>query len=112
EQLVKTLGAAAGDGGSWSEGLGVVRRFLIDDVAIDSLAFVLHDGSGLSARNLLTPQATVDLLGHAATRPWAETYRRALPAPGDTAGTLANRLAPLDGRLRAKTGTISNVNSL
>jgi D-alanyl-D-alanine carboxypeptidase/D-alanyl-D-alanine-endopeptidase (penicillin-binding protein 4) len=112
EQLLKTLGAERGASGSWSGGLAVERRYLAEVVGIDTLAFNLHDGSGLSAQNLLTPRATVRLLEHARAASWSGALQDALAAPGVRPSTLENRLQPLAGRLFAKTGTITNVNSL
>jgi D-alanyl-D-alanine carboxypeptidase/D-alanyl-D-alanine-endopeptidase (penicillin-binding protein 4) len=111
EQLLKTLGAEFGAEGSWRGGLAVERSYLIDVVRIDSGAVNLRDASGLSAQNLLTPAATVALLAHARSQPWGAAYRAGLPTPG-TPGTLSGRLRSLEGRVAAKTGTISNVNSL
>lgn len=54
EMLVKILGRERGSGGSWTEGLAVVRQFLVDSVGIDSAAFSLRDGSGLARGNLVT----------------------------------------------------------
>ena len=51
------------------------------------------------------------LLVYARGQPWGERYRAALAQPGDS-GTLRNRLAAYRGRLFAKTGSLSNVNSL
>jgi D-alanyl-D-alanine carboxypeptidase/D-alanyl-D-alanine-endopeptidase (penicillin-binding protein 4) len=112
EQVVRTLGAERDGVGSWPAGLDVERRFLIDAVGLDSLAFHLRDASGLSPQNLLSPAAIVRLLEYARRTPWGEHYRAALPAPCETGGTLAGRLAGLEGRLLAKTGTIANVNAL
>lgn len=112
EQLLKTLGSRFGEEGSWREGTAVVRRWLIDDVGIDSAAFHLVDGSGLSAQNLLSPDAIMRILYHAREADWGGIYRAALPEPGEQDGTLENRLLALDGRVFAKTGTITNVNSL
>ncbi|HSJ13055.1 MAG TPA: D-alanyl-D-alanine carboxypeptidase/D-alanyl-D-alanine-endopeptidase, partial [Longimicrobiales bacterium] len=112
EHVLKTLGAERGTEGSWSGGLAVERRYLSDVVGIDSLAFNLRDGSGLAAQNLLTPAATVTLLDHVRAAPWRTQFAAALAAPGMTGSTLENRLAPLAGRLVAKTGTIANVNAL
>jgi serine-type D-Ala-D-Ala carboxypeptidase/endopeptidase (penicillin-binding protein 4) len=112
EQLLKTLGYLKGDGGTWRAGLRVERRYLIDVVKIDSAAFSLTDASGLSAQNLLSPQSIVQLLEHARTSSWGPAYRAALPTPGMRGGTLSNRLKGLEARVAAKTGTISNVNSL
>jgi len=112
EQLIRALGAELGKEGSWNEGLGVVRRFLIEDMGVDSLDVAPRDGSGLSAYNLVTPRAIVTILSHVRDGPLAQPYRDALAAPGEENSTLANRLLDLEGRLFAKTGTISNVNSL
>ena len=112
EQLLKTLGAELGSGGSWPGGLAVERRYLSDHVGLDSLAFQLRDASGLSAQNLLTPAAIVGLLDHARSLPWGERFHASLAAPELAGSTLEHRLPSLRGRLRAKTGTITNVNSL
>jgi D-alanyl-D-alanine carboxypeptidase/D-alanyl-D-alanine-endopeptidase (penicillin-binding protein 4) len=112
EQLLKTLGAERGTAGSWSGGLAVERRYLVEQAGLDSLAFNLRDASGLSAQNLLPAAAIVQLLEHVRAAPWGEGYRTSLPTPGLRGGTLAGRLPSLAGRLFAKTGTISNVNSL
>lgn len=112
EQLLKTLGRMAGTGPGWSESVAVERRYLIDKVGIDSTDFFLRDASGLSAQNLLTPAATVALLEHTRRAEWAEQYRAALPKPGMPRSTLTRRLLGLEGRLMAKTGSITNVNTL
>ncbi len=112
EQLLLSLGAHEHGLGSWSTGIASERRYLVDVVGLDSLAFLLRDASGLSAQNLLTPDATVRLLEHAQAAPWGAQFRAALAAPRLRGSTLANRLETLEGRLAAKTGTITNVNSL
>jgi serine-type D-Ala-D-Ala carboxypeptidase/endopeptidase (penicillin-binding protein 4) len=66
----------------------------------------------MSAQNLLTPAATVALLAHARSQPWGAAFRSALPQPGLAGSTLSGRLQGLEGRVFAKTGTISNVNTL
>ena len=112
EQLLRTLGARFGGGGSWSNGIRVERRYLIDVARVDSTGFSVRDGSGLSAQNLLSPRATLQLLEHARQSSWGADYRAALPAPGMRGATLSNRLQGLETRVAAKTGTIANVNSL
>ncbi|HZG42994.1 MAG TPA: D-alanyl-D-alanine carboxypeptidase/D-alanyl-D-alanine-endopeptidase, partial [Longimicrobium sp.] len=64
EALVKTLGKQVRGEGSWAAGLAVERAFLVGVVGIDSAAFVLRDGSGLSALNRITPHALVNLLDY------------------------------------------------
>jgi D-alanyl-D-alanine carboxypeptidase/D-alanyl-D-alanine-endopeptidase (penicillin-binding protein 4) len=44
--------------------------------------------------------------------PYADAFRRALAEPGEEDSTLERRLPGFEGRVFAKTGTISNVNSL
>jgi D-alanyl-D-alanine carboxypeptidase/D-alanyl-D-alanine-endopeptidase (penicillin-binding protein 4) len=112
EQLVRTLGAELGEEGSWSAGTEVVTRFLVEDVGVDSLDVAPRDGSGLSAYNLVTPRALVRILEHMASGPHAAIYRSAMAEPGEEGSTLSRRLEGLEGRVFAKTGTISNVNSL
>lgn len=112
EQVLKTLGAEHAGHGTWAAGRDVVRRYLIDVVGIDSTAVYLVDGSGLSAQNLLTPHAIVQLLDHVRRQPWGIEYRDALPEPGEPESTLEDRLQGLEGRVHAKTGTITHVNTL
>lgn len=112
EQLLKTLAAERTGRGSWADGIDEETRWLVAEAGLDSAAFFLRDASGLSAQNLLAPSAIVRLLEHAAGTPWGPDFRGALPAPGQQDGTLENRLAGYENRVRAKTGTITNVNSL
>ncbi|MDH5588571.1 MAG: D-alanyl-D-alanine carboxypeptidase/D-alanyl-D-alanine-endopeptidase [Gemmatimonadota bacterium] len=112
EQLIHTLGWELGDGGSWGEGIAVIREFLLREVGVDSLDILSRDGSGLSAYNLVTPRAMVRILRYMDAGPHGEVYRSALAEPGRDGSTLRRRLTGLEGSVFAKTGTISNVNSL
>jgi serine-type D-Ala-D-Ala carboxypeptidase/endopeptidase (penicillin-binding protein 4) len=112
EQVLKTLGAEFAGNGSWAGGTSVARAYLRDAIGVDTTAFFLRDASGMSAQNLLTPYATNAMLAHAARQPWADAYRDAHAQPGLAGSTLSGRLRPLDGRVWAKTGTITNVNAL
>jgi D-alanyl-D-alanine carboxypeptidase/D-alanyl-D-alanine-endopeptidase (penicillin-binding protein 4) len=112
EHVLKTLGGERRGSGGWNTGIDVERRYLIDVARIDSTGFFLRDASGLSPQNLVTPDMVIALLEHARSSPWGERFREALPEPGMEEGTLENRLRELDGRLRAKTGSITNVNTL
>jgi D-alanyl-D-alanine carboxypeptidase/D-alanyl-D-alanine-endopeptidase (penicillin-binding protein 4) len=113
EMLLKQLGRVYGRAGTWEGGVTVERRFLIDSVGIDSTQFALSDGSGLSASNLVSPLAFTELLRFMRRHPHWETFATGLPQSGNT-GSLRNRFrgTPLEGRVRAKTGTISRVNTL
>src|SRR3954463_6811572 len=113
EMLLKQLGRQFGKAGSWPEGLAVERRFLIDSIRVDSTQFSLSDGSGLSSSNLVTPLAFTQVLRFMRAHPRSATFAAALPVAG-LAGSLRNRFlgTPLNGRVRAKTGSIARVQSL
>jgi D-alanyl-D-alanine carboxypeptidase/D-alanyl-D-alanine-endopeptidase (penicillin-binding protein 4) len=113
EMLLKVLGRELGGAGSWERGLDVEKRFLIDSVKIDSTAFALDDGSGLSAGNLVTPHAFVQLLDYMYRHPKRAPFIAALPH-AQQPGSLLRRFVgtPLEGRVLAKTGSIYRVNTL
>ena len=113
ETLLKQLGRRFGRAGSWQEGIAVERRFLIDSVRIDSTEFSLQDGSGLSSANMVTPNAFTRLLRFIRGHPGWATFSPALPRAG-RAGSLRTRVVGtrLAGRVRAKTGSITGVNTL
>ena len=91
-------------------GLAVIRRWLErSGIATENLA--LHDGSGLSRLDLVTPEATAHLFLSIARTPAATVFRDSLPVAGRD-GTLKFRLRSAAGRILAKTGTLSYVNSL
>lgn len=111
EHVLKTLGAERGAGGTWSDGVDVELRYLYEVAGVDSGAVQLRDASGLSAQNLLTPEAVIRIFEHARRQPWGRIYRSAMAEPGES-GTLRGRLEEFSGQLHGKTGTITNVNSL
>ncbi|HEX2251220.1 MAG TPA: D-alanyl-D-alanine carboxypeptidase/D-alanyl-D-alanine-endopeptidase [Gemmatimonadales bacterium] len=113
EMLLKQLGKQFGKGGSWPEGLAVARRFLIDSVRVDSTQFSLSDGSGLSSSNLVSPLVFTQLLRYMRRHPRYNTFAAGLPQAG-LVGSLRSRFlgTGLSGKVRAKTGSISRVQSL
>lgn len=112
EQLVHALGMELGSEGSWAEGFKVQHEFLTREVGVDSLDLHFRDGSGLAAYNLVTPRALVQILEYMMASPYGDTFRFGMAEPGEEDSTLRRRLQGLEGRLFAKTGTISHVNSL
>jgi D-alanyl-D-alanine carboxypeptidase/D-alanyl-D-alanine-endopeptidase (penicillin-binding protein 4) len=111
EQLLKALGRQVAGEGSWAAGLRVEREFLTRVAGIDSADVVLRDASGLSAGNLVTPRALVQLLEYVRRTPRQALVRDALPVSGGK-GSLQARFTDMPGRVRAKTGYIGNVDSL
>ncbi|HEX6645471.1 MAG TPA: D-alanyl-D-alanine carboxypeptidase/D-alanyl-D-alanine-endopeptidase, partial [Gemmatimonadales bacterium] len=113
EVLLKQLGRQFGKEGSWSEGIRVERRFLIDSVGIDSTQFSVYDGSGLASENLVSPLAFTQILRYMRKHPRFATFIAGMPQSGKR-GSLRTRFVgtPLEGRVMAKTGSISRVNTL
>lgn len=115
ETLVKNLAAyaepGAGDAGlrqgSWASGIRVLRSEL-DSIGLDLGGATIVDGSGLSLKNRLTPRMLVEAL-----RVARESFRvgpefmAAMPI-AERDGTLESRLAGSRGRIRAKTGLLSD----
>lgn len=99
---------------SWNEAQPVVKNFLQQQTSIDFSKAVFTDGSGLSRYNLVTPQQTISLLQFLYQRfPLSYEYISALPISGRD-GTLQKRFkVPTEqGFVRAKTGTMTGMNSL
>jgi len=93
-------------------GLLVVRNFL-REAGVAEADLVISDGSGLSRNDMITANATVQLLTFMSKHRYFEQFREALPIAG-VDGTLRTRMrgTPAEGNLRAKTGTLSSVASL
>jgi serine-type D-Ala-D-Ala carboxypeptidase/endopeptidase (penicillin-binding protein 4) len=74
---------------------------------------LLEEGSGLSRRDIITPNATVALLTYMQRHRFADDYRNGLPIAG-VDGTLQNRMkgTAAAGNARAKTGSLRYVYAL
>ncbi len=112
EAMLRRLGEAFGRDDTFAQGVRVMRQFWTN-AGLDPHSFVLYDGSGLSAQDLVTPRAEVQLLAYAATKPWFGLWKAALPI-GGVDGTLAGRFTqpPLKGHILAKTGTLGESRAL
>jgi D-alanyl-D-alanine carboxypeptidase/D-alanyl-D-alanine-endopeptidase (penicillin-binding protein 4) len=89
-----------------------MEAYLVEAVGLSAEDWHFEDGSGLSNHNLISPRAVAAMLVHARRQTWGTTFRSALAEPGEEGSTLENRLPGLEGRLFAKTGSLSHVNSL
>jgi D-alanyl-D-alanine carboxypeptidase/D-alanyl-D-alanine-endopeptidase (penicillin-binding protein 4) len=74
---------------------------------------VLDDGSGLSRNDMITADASVQLLTFMSKHRYATVFRDALPI-GGVDGTLRNRFkgTPAENNVHAKTGSLSSAASL
>lgn len=88
-----------------------VLRMWIERAGISTEGLSLHDGSGLSRLDLVTPEVTARLLAAIAKTSSASVFRDSLPVAGRD-GTLSGRLRSQAGRIQAKTGTLTYNNSL
>lgn len=109
ELLIKELGTQFGSGGSTAAGVEVATRTL-RDLGLLPDGIQVADGSGLADANRLScgvVQALLDRVGP------ASFIAVSLPVAGET-GTLAERFdgTPVEGRMRAKTGTLRQVTTL
>lgn len=97
-----------------SENLGIeaVKAFLTT-AGIRAESLVLDDGSGLSRSDMITAEATVQLLTFMNKHRYADVFRAALPIAG-VDGTLRTRMrnTPAQNNVRAKTGSLSSAASL
>lgn len=93
-------------------GLEAVKSFL-KTVGLRPEALVLDDGSGLSRNDMITAEASVQLLTFMSKHKYATVFRDALPI-GGVDGTLRNRFkgTPAENNVRAKTGSLSSAASL
>jgi D-alanyl-D-alanine carboxypeptidase/D-alanyl-D-alanine-endopeptidase (penicillin-binding protein 4) len=93
-------------------GLEEVKSFL-KTAGIRPEALVLDDGSGLSRNDMITAEASVQLLTFMSKHRYANVFRDALPIAG-VDGTLRNRFrgTAAENNIRAKTGSLSSAASL
>jgi D-alanyl-D-alanine carboxypeptidase/D-alanyl-D-alanine-endopeptidase (penicillin-binding protein 4) len=112
ESLLKTLGAVAGGGGSAENGAKVERDFL-RKIGVDPANVFIVDGSGLSRRDLVSPETWVAILSYMWTSPRRDTFVNALPIAG-VDGTLRSRMkgTAAEGKVHAKTGYVGKARNL
>ena len=105
--------APAGQPATAAGGLDTLRETL-RQWGVPTDFYLARDGSGLSRYNYVTADSIVWLLTYLWADPrHAGPFQATLPVAG-VSGTLANRMkgTPAEGRVRAKTGTMSHVRSI
>ena len=112
ETLLRSL-SPAGAPATTDAGLKVLTETL-RSWGVSNDYYLARDGSGLSRYDYLTPDALIGVLTYMWLNPdLANNFRSTLPVAG-VSGSLANRMkgTPAEGRVFAKTGSMSQVRSL
>ena len=93
-------------------GLEIVKAFLRES-GVNPTVLALTDGSGLSRNDMVTAEATIQLLTYMSRHRHAGVFRDALPIAG-VDGTLRSRMrgTTAENNVRAKTGSLSSAASL
>ncbi len=109
ENLLKTIGYNDQGEGSRTAGLQAMADYW-DAYDMEPELGSLHDGSGLSTSNRLTPNQLITVMTAAAHHPTFNILFHSLPLAGYS-GSLANHLrgSESEGVLRAKSGFLNNV---
>jgi D-alanyl-D-alanine carboxypeptidase/D-alanyl-D-alanine-endopeptidase (penicillin-binding protein 4) len=112
ELALRAVGRARNAPASLEGALAAEQQFL-ESIGISKDEFRFYDGSGMSAHNVVSPRAITKLLQWTATQSWADQFRNSLPVAG-TDGSLDDRfrVSVANGRIWAKTGTLTHVNAL
>jgi len=121
ELILRTLGRERGamspspqgmgrERGDDESGLAVIRLWL-ERSGTSTTHLALHDGSGLSRLDLITPETNARFLLSLSKTNVGPVFRGSLPTAGRD-GTLANRLKTLTDSVSAKTGSLTYDNSL
>lgn len=116
EYLFKMIGAAAtrNTDGTTAEFSRLAIKQCMDAGSIDFDNCVMNDGSGLSRRNLISPDVLTATLAAAYRNPniFRPLYSAMSVAGND--GTLRKRMrgTPAEGNVHGKTGTLRNVSAL
>ncbi len=123
ELIIRMLGKKFGDEapdenpkvqkvrGDDAAGTAVVKKWLTEKGASFQETEAIRDGSGLSRLNFVTPETLGRALIAAAQMQTSAIFKNSLPIAG-TDGTLRGRLGNVRGKILAKTGSITYVNSL
>ena len=105
EQIFRSYGW----GGS-TKGAARRTKSFLREADINTRQLLIHDGSGLSRKDLITPEAMVKLLAHMNEHKAREAFMASLPSGGERNTTLDYRLHRTN--VKAKTGSLEFVRAL
>ncbi len=117
EVLAKTMGKAVHGEGSWEKGIQVMEDTLAS-YGLNMDTILLRDGAGMSHKNLIPANELSKLLYEIQAEDWYPLFESVLPVAGNpermVGGTLRYRMteAPAKGNVKAKTGSLTGVNTL
>ncbi|TXL63360.1 D-alanyl-D-alanine carboxypeptidase/D-alanyl-D-alanine-endopeptidase [Cerasibacillus terrae] len=117
EMLVKEMGQVAHGEGSWEKGLEVMEEKAVE-FGMDEDHILLRDGSGMSHKNIVTADSLTQLLYEVQDETWFPIFENAQPIAGEpermVGGSLRFRMTeePVKGNVKAKTGSLTGVNTL
>ncbi|MEZ5039692.1 MAG: D-alanyl-D-alanine carboxypeptidase/D-alanyl-D-alanine-endopeptidase [Saprospiraceae bacterium] len=113
ETLLRTIGKEKGEEGTVEKGIAAIRSFW-ESRGLSFDGVLLEDGSGLSSKNVVTTNFMAQLMRKVAKDDKIyQAFSASLPVAGESGGmTYTLRGSPAAGKIRAKTGTLSNVRSL
>jgi D-alanyl-D-alanine carboxypeptidase/D-alanyl-D-alanine-endopeptidase (penicillin-binding protein 4) len=96
--------------GTVANGEALLRNFFATKVHSDTLHLEVHDGSGLSTLDRVTPRLMAQMLGYAHNASWGPSFHASLPVAGESE-LLRRRMrgGAAQGNLHAKTGTTNDV---
>ncbi|MDC1068592.1 D-alanyl-D-alanine carboxypeptidase/D-alanyl-D-alanine-endopeptidase, partial [Candidatus Kapabacteria bacterium] len=96
----------------WESSLELLYR-TTDSLGIPFTNCKIHDGSGLSRRNLLSSEAIVKMFSYVNSQKYKDTFFNSLSIAGND-GTLKSRMigSHAENNLHAKTGTLRNASGL
>jgi D-alanyl-D-alanine carboxypeptidase/D-alanyl-D-alanine-endopeptidase (penicillin-binding protein 4) len=109
EMLTREMGVVAKGEGTTAAGLQVIRETL-GSLGYDTTGLALNDGSGMDPANQVPCPLVLELISRSGPDTLIGGF---LPLAGET-GTLHERMLESEatGRVRAKTGTLNQVNAL
>lgn len=112
EAIGREVALARGETGD-AAGATKATLDVLTERGFDTTGTEIHDNSGLSVDNRITPRLLDQVLHYAATDSELRPLLTALPV-GGASGTLAERYGDLPGRgwVRAKTGTLDRTSAL